>query len=138
MRYHGSWLFALCIVILKFTHVIVHIANLFLFNDCWELFHCCCCCWVTQLWLTFCDPVDCSTPGLLDPHHLLEFAQFHVHFIGDAVMPSHPLMLSSSSVLNLSQNQGYYQWVLFTSDAQNTGASALVSVLPVNIQVDLP
>ena len=49
--------------------------------------------------------------------------------------PSHPLTLSSPSDLNLSQHQGLFQWVImFTSDEQNTGASASASVLPVNIQ----
>ena len=37
------------------------------------------------------QPMDCSTPGLPVPHHLLEFAQVHVHCIGDAIQPSHPL-----------------------------------------------
>ena len=54
-----------------------------------------CCCSVTQLCLTLCDPMDCSTPGLPVPHHLPEFAQVHVPCIGDAVQPSHPLMPSS-------------------------------------------
>ena len=51
---------------------------------------CCCCCSVTQSCPTLCDPMDCSTPGLRVPHHLLEFAQAHVHCTGDAVQPSHP------------------------------------------------
>ena len=50
-------------------------------------------------------PLDCSTPGFPVPHHLPEFAQVHVHCISDAVQPSHPLMLSSPSALNLSQNR---------------------------------
>ena len=41
-----------------------------------------------------------------------EFAQFHVHYIGDDVQPSHPLIPSSPSSLNLSQHQGFYQWVV--------------------------
>ena len=53
--------------------------------------------------------MDCSTPGLPVPHHLPELAQVHVHFIGDAIQPSHPLMLSSASALNLSQHQGLFQ-----------------------------
>ena len=53
---------------------------------------CCCCCSVTQSCPTLCDPMDCSTPGPPVPHHLLEFAQVHVHCIGGAVQPSHPLM----------------------------------------------
>ena len=42
--------------------------------------------------------MDCSTPGLLAPHHLPEFAQVHVQWIGDAIQPSHPLSPSSPSV----------------------------------------
>ena len=50
----------------------------------------CYCFSVTQSCLTVCDPMDCSTPGLPTPHHLLEFAQVHVYCISDAVQPSHP------------------------------------------------
>ena len=56
--------------------------------------------------------MDCSTPGLLVPHQLLEFAEVHVHCIGDAVQPSHPLIHSSPSALYLSQHQGFFQWVV--------------------------
>ena len=45
-----------------------------------------------------CDPMDCSMPGLLIPHDLPKFAQVHVHCIGDAIQPSHPLRLSSPSI----------------------------------------
>ena len=45
------------------------------------------------------------------PHHLLEFAQVHVHCIGDAIQSSHPLMPSSPSALNLFWHQGLFQWV---------------------------
>ena len=64
------------------------------------------CCSITESRLTLCDPMDCSKPGLPVLHHLLEFAQLHVHFIGDAVQPSHPLTPSSPSALDLSQHQG--------------------------------
>ena len=57
---------------------------------------CICCCSVTQLCLTLCNPMDCSMPGLPVPHHLLEFAQVHVHCIGDAIQPSHPLTYTCS------------------------------------------
>ena len=50
-------------------------------------------------------PMDCSTPGLLVPHHLPKFAQGHVHCIGDAIQPSHLLMPSSPSAPNLPQHQ---------------------------------
>ena len=56
--------------------------------------------------------MDCSTPGLPVPHHLLEFAQVHVHCISDAIQPSHPLMASSLSALDLSQHQGLFQIVV--------------------------
>ena len=65
-----------------------------------------CCCSVTQLCLTLCDPMDCSTPGLSVLHHLLKFAQVYFHCISDAIQPSHPQMPSSFSALNLSQHQG--------------------------------
>ena len=57
------------------------------------------------------DPMDCSTPGLPVPHHFPVFAQVHVHCIGDAVQPSHPLSPPSPPALNLSQHQGLVQWV---------------------------
>ena len=72
----------------------------------------CCCCSVTQSCPTLCDPMDCSTPGLPVPHHLPEFAQHHVHCIGDAVQPSHPLTPSSPSALNFSQHQELFQWAV--------------------------
>ena len=82
-----------------------------------------------QLFLTS----DCSMPGLPVPHHLPEFAQAHLHCIHDAVQPSHLLKSSSPSALNLSQNQGLSQWVVYSYQmAKNHAASA--SVLPVNIQ----
>ena len=46
---------------------------------------------VAQLCLTLCDPMNCSTPGLPVHHQLLEFTQAHVHRVGDAIKPSHPL-----------------------------------------------
>ena len=52
--------------------------------------HCCCCCSATKSCLTLCDPMDCSTPGYPVQHHLLEFAQTHVHCVGFAIQPSHP------------------------------------------------
>ena len=52
--------------------------------------------------------MDCSTPGLPVPHHLLKFAYVHVHCIGNAIQPFYPLMPSSPSALNLSQHQGLF------------------------------
>ena len=57
------------------------------------------------------QPMDCSTPGFPILHHLLEFAQTHVHWMDDAIQSSHPLLLPSPLALNLSQHQGLSQWV---------------------------
>ena len=54
--------------------------------------------------------MDCSTPGLLVPHHLPEFTQVYVHSIGDAIQPSHPLS-PLSPALNFSKHHGLFQWV---------------------------
>ena len=70
-----------------------------------------CCCSAPRSCLTLCNPMDCNTPpGFPVPHHLLEFAPVHVHWIRDAIQPSHPL-LPSSLALNLSQHQGLFEWV---------------------------
>ena len=61
--------------------------------------------------LTLCDPVDCSTPGLPVHHQLPEFTQTHVHWVGDAIKPSHPLSSPSPPAFSLSQHQGLSQWV---------------------------
>ena len=58
-----------------------------------------------------CDPMNPSTPGLPAHHQLLEFTQTHVHWVSDAIQPSHPLSSPSSPAFNLSQPQGLFQWV---------------------------
>ena len=65
---------------------------------------------VAQSCLTLCYPMDCSMPGLPVYQQLLEFTQTHVHWVSDAIQPSHPLS-SPSPVFNLSQNQDLCQWV---------------------------
>ena len=75
------------------------------------LFLICCCCSVAKLCLTLCDPMDCSTPGFPVLHHLPEFAHTHVHWVGDAIQPSHPLSSPSLPALNLSLQLGLSQWV---------------------------
>ena len=64
---------------------------------------------VTQLCLTLCDPMNRSTPGLPVYHQLPESTQTHVHQVSDAIQPSHPLLSSSPSALNLSQHQGLFK-----------------------------
>ena len=66
---------------------------------------------VAQSCLTLCDPMDCSRPGLPVHHQLPEFTQTHVHWVGDAIQPSHPLSSPSPPAFNLSQHQGLFQWV---------------------------
>ena len=66
---------------------------------------------VTQSCPTPCDPMECSTPGLPVHHQLLELAQTHVHWVSDAIQPSHPLLSPSPSIINLSQHQGLFKWV---------------------------
>ena len=65
---------------------------------------------VAQLCPTLCDPVDCSMPGFPVHHQLLELAQTHVHWVGDAIQTSHPLSSPSPPAFNLSQHQGLFQW----------------------------
>ena len=65
---------------------------------------------ITQLCSTLCNSMDCSTPGLPVHHQLPEFTQTHVHWVGDAIQPSHPLW-SPSRAFNRSQHQGLFKWV---------------------------
>ena len=67
-----------------------------------------CCCSVAQLCLTLCDPMDCSMPGFPVLHQLLEFAQTRVHQVGDAILPSLPLLSPSPPAFSLSQHQGLF------------------------------
>ena len=62
---------------------------------------------VAQSCPTLCNPVKHHTPGLPVHHQLPESTQTHVHRIGDAIQPSHPLLSPSPPALNLSQHQGY-------------------------------
>ena len=66
---------------------------------------------VAQSCPTLCDPMGYSTPGFPVHHQLLEFTQTHVHWVGDAIQPSHPLSSPSPPAFNLSQHQGLFQWV---------------------------
>ena len=66
---------------------------------------------VPQSCPTLCDPMNHSTPGLPVQHQLPEFTQTHVHWVGDAIQPFHPLSSPSPSALNLSQHWGLFKWV---------------------------
>ena len=89
---------------------------------------------VTQLCPTLCDPMNCSMPGLHAHHQHAEFMQMHVHQVGDAIQPSHPLPSPSTPAPNPSQFQSFPMSQLFTWGGQSTGVSALASVLPKNTQ----
>ena len=89
---------------------------------------------VTQSCLTLCDPMNRSTPGLPVHHQLPEFTQTHVHRVGDAIQPSHPLSSPFPPALNLSQHQSFLMSQLFASGGHSIGVSALASFLPKNTQ----
>ena len=63
---------------------------------------------VTQSCQTLCSPMNCSMPGLLVHHHLLEFTQTHIHRFGDAIQPSHPLWSPFPPAPNPSHHQSFY------------------------------
>ena len=92
---------------------------------------------VTQSCPTLCNPMHCSMPGFPVHHQLLELAQSHVHWVSDAIQPSHPLsslLLPSifPSIRSFPMSQ------FFISGGQSIGTSASASVLPVNIQEWFP
>ena len=64
---------------------------------------------LSSVWL--CNPMDCSTPGLPVHHQLPECTETHVHWVGDAIQPSHPSLSPSPPAFNLSQHQGLFKWV---------------------------
>ena len=66
---------------------------------------------VTQSCPTLCNPMNCSMPSLPVHHQLPEFTQTHVHWVSDAVQPSHPLSSPSPLAPNPSQHQSLFQWV---------------------------
>ena len=66
---------------------------------------------VAQLCLTLCNPMNRSAPGLPVHHHLPEFTQSHIHRVGDAIQPSHPLSSPLPPAPNPSQHQSLFQWV---------------------------
>ena len=66
---------------------------------------------VAQSCPTLCSPMDRSMPGLPVHHQFPEFTHTHVHWVSDAIQPSHPLSSPSPPAFNLSQHQGLFQWV---------------------------
>ena len=87
---------------------------------------------VTQSCPILCNPMNCSTPGLHVHHQLLESTQTHVHWVRDAIQPSHPLSSFFSCPQSLPASQSFPMSQLFAWDGQSTGVSALASFPPKN------
>ena len=86
---------------------------------------------VAQSYLTLCDPMNCSTPDLPVHHQLPEFTETHVHQVGDAIHPSHPLLSPSPPApQSLPASESFTMSQLFAWGGQSTG----VSFLPKNTQ----
>ena len=86
---------------------------------------------VAQLCPTLWDPMNRSMPGLPVHHQLPEFTQTHVHWVSDAIQPSHPLSSPSPPILKSFPASGSLQMSqLFAWGGQSTGVSALASFLP--------
>jgi len=85
----------------------------------------CCCYPVAQPCLSLCDPMDCSTPGFPVLHHLLELSQTHVHWVGDAIQPSHPLSSPSPPALSVFSNESdlCIRWPKYWSFSFNVSPS---------------
>ena len=99
---------------------------------------------IAQSCLTLCDPMNHSTPGLPVYHHLLEFTQTHIHRVGDAIQPSHPLSSPSPPAPNLSQHQSLFQWVNSSHEVAKvlplgwfTCISEVVEISPGNLDSSL-
>ena len=95
-------------------------------------------CSISQSCLTLCYPTDCIIPGFPVCHHLPELAQTDVHWVGDAVQPSHPLLSPPPPVFNISQHQGLFNesalsikwsknWSLSSSMSPSNEYSGLIS-----------
>ena len=89
---------------------------------------------VAQSCPTLCDPMDCSTPGFPVHHQLPELAQTHVHRVGDAIQPSHPVVPFSFCLQSFPASGSFPMSQLFASGGQSVGVSASASVLTMNIQ----
>ena len=93
---------------------------------------------VAQSCSTMCDPMNRSTPGFPVQHQFLESTQTHVHSVGDAIQPSHPVVSFSSCLQSFPASGSFQISQLFASGGQGIGASASTSVLPMNIQDWIP
>ena len=113
------WLASFTLTFWRFIHAVEYIST---FSS------------VAQLSPTLCNPRDCSTPGPPVHHQLLESTQTHVHWVGVAIQPSHPVVLFSSCPQSFREAWSFQMSLLFTSGGQSIGLLASISVLPVNTQ----
>ena len=117
-----SFLFSVYLIIAFFV-VVCLLCSLYQFSS------------VAQSCPTLCNPMNHSIPGLPAHHQLPEFTQTHVHWVGDAIQPSHPLSSPSPPVPNPSQHQGLFHWVNSLHEvAKVLEFQLLASVLPMNTQ----
>ena len=84
--------------------------------------------------MSVCDLMGCNLPVFPILHYLPEFAQIHIHWISNAIQPSHPLSSPSPPAFNLSQHQGLFYELAVHIRWPSFGALASASVLPINIQ----
>ena len=91
-------------------------------------------CSATQWCLALCNPMDCSMPGFPVLQHLLELAQTHVHWVSDAIQPSHPLISFFSCLQSFPASGSFPMSQFFASGGQSIEASASASIFPMNIQ----
>ena len=90
---------------------------------------------VAQSRPALCDPMDCSMPDFPVHHQFPELTQTHVHWVGDAIQPPHPLSSPfSSHVQSFPASGSFPVNQFFASGGQSTGVSASASVLLMNIQ----
>ena len=81
-----------------------------------------------------CNAMYCSMPGFPIRHQLLELTQAHVHRLGDATQPSHPVFPFSSCLQSFLTSGSFLMSQFFPWGGQTIGASASASILPVNIR----
>ena len=84
--------------------------------------------------LTLCNPMDCNMLGFPVHHQLLALAQTYVHWVGDAIQPSHPVIPFSSHLQSFPASGSFPMSQFLASGGQSIGVSASASVLPMNIQ----
>ena len=89
---------------------------------------------VAQSCLTIHNSMDYSTPGLPVHHQFPEFTQTHLHWLSDAIQPSHPVIHFSSCLQSFPALGSFQMSQHFTSGDQSIGVSVSTSVLPMSIQ----